>query len=111
MRRGGMWGEVERRSLKGTGGRRLVQQWKRESLPPSKSMIRKATSQQSNVHTSLTSSPPHNRSIAFSSVDLLLSRCRGSSGLTALIYCGKHLHGRPGDACLEDVPLQAQDVG
>ena len=38
-----MWGEVERRSLKGAGGRRLVQQWKRGSLPPSKSMNRKAT--------------------------------------------------------------------
>ena len=25
IRRGGMWGEVERRSLKGGGGRRLVQ--------------------------------------------------------------------------------------
>ena len=38
---------------------------------------------------------------------LLWAGVRGSNGLT---HCGEHLHGRPGDACLEDVPLQVQDV-
>ena len=40
-------------------------------------------------------------------MDLSLSRCKRQQWAD---HCGEPLHGRPGDACLEDVPLQAQDV-